>query len=61
MSAETLSIPFDVAEDRIRNWLNHDATIEEIARIYSQYLIEGPVTVYVPSGESVTYDDGVKQ
>ena len=59
--SETLTLPFDAAEDRLRDWLNNDASIADIACAYSLFLTEGPVTVYVPGGESVTYEDGVKQ
>ena len=56
-----LTLPFDAAEDRLRDWLNNDASVEDVARAYSLFLTEGPVTVYVAGGESVTYEDGVKQ
>lgn len=59
--SETLTLPFDVAEDRLRDWLNNDASIADIACAYSLFLTEGPVTVYVTGGESVTYEDGVEQ
>lgn len=59
--SETLTLPFDLAEDRLRDWLNNDASIADIACAYSLFLTEGPVTVYVTGGESVTYEDGVEQ
>ena len=57
----TLTLPHHAAEDRLRDWLDNDATVDDLARAYSLFLTEGPVTVYVTGGESVTYDDGVKQ
>ena len=58
---ETLTLPCDAAEDRLREWLNNDASVADIACAYSLFLTEGPVTVYVTGGETVTYDNGVKQ
>lgn len=57
----TLTLPYHAADDRLRDWLSNDASVDDLARAYSLFLTEGPVTVYVPGGESVTYEDGVKQ
>ena len=59
--SSTMALLFDVAEGRLRDWLMNDASLEDVARAYSLFLTEGPVTVYVTGGESVTYEDGVKQ
>lgn len=59
--SNTLKLPHHAAEDRLRDWLNNDASVDDLARAYSLFLADVPVTVYVAGGESVTYEDGVKQ
>ena len=60
--ADAVELEMADAEGELRDWLDYDASIEDLAKAYSLFLSRGPVTVRLPDGsEKSTYLNGERQ